>query len=569
MPLNKSCSVDAFEANIKAEIEAGKDRDQAVAIAFDTLKDACGVDTDERLSAKEIVSRGKRESVKFYGMTLEDYRRLTHPLYEAKDYPGLNSPKQKQAISKGYLDLGLVDPSAIKVGPNTKAAAAVRKLILELLVKTKKQGAKSAFIRDPEGILKKIYKGKMVKHTLTQDLEDAVQAITDTSVEVKMRSVKGKTGDGWQIAAKGLEKTFEHVEAALAADEMVELIEQEAEAGDEQKLKKRLGHAKQMFGKARKRRDKHAMRWWKLVHQHTKKALKKVGGGDEAGGGGGGGGGEEGGSGEEGGGEGGEHETFFKALKSKSKAAAKAFKDLPSSSKKFFTSKEHRKKVATAAAKSFRKKATHAVKHVRDEIHEFKDAGKALGKLAKGGKLSGHEKKALKQSAKTIATTVAGTIAMGGLAHVTLAGLAGHWAAETAIKSVAKAAVMAHMMRAGGGPAYLTEEEIESKMLEVWAKNLVHNIAEKFEDFANAGPDEVMEVLQQLHGEGDGEGDEEEAEEGVGDVLALGWEYTGPGVFTKGDQKLYKRKGSWYINDRKLGRMSDTALIATLRREAG
>lgn len=41
MPLKKTCSIQAFEANIAAEIRAGKPREQAVAIAHDTLRNAC------------------------------------------------------------------------------------------------------------------------------------------------------------------------------------------------------------------------------------------------------------------------------------------------------------------------------------------------------------------------------------------------------------------------------------------------------------------------------------------------------------------------------------------------
>lgn len=41
MPLIKTCSIDALEKNIEAEIRAGKPREQAVAIAHDTLRRAC------------------------------------------------------------------------------------------------------------------------------------------------------------------------------------------------------------------------------------------------------------------------------------------------------------------------------------------------------------------------------------------------------------------------------------------------------------------------------------------------------------------------------------------------
>jgi hypothetical protein len=40
MPLKKSSSKEAFRANVKAEIEAGKPAKQAVAIAYATKRDA-------------------------------------------------------------------------------------------------------------------------------------------------------------------------------------------------------------------------------------------------------------------------------------------------------------------------------------------------------------------------------------------------------------------------------------------------------------------------------------------------------------------------------------------------
>jgi hypothetical protein len=40
MPLDHSTSDQAFKDNIKAEINAGKDKDQAVAIAYSVKRDA-------------------------------------------------------------------------------------------------------------------------------------------------------------------------------------------------------------------------------------------------------------------------------------------------------------------------------------------------------------------------------------------------------------------------------------------------------------------------------------------------------------------------------------------------
>lgn len=42
MPLDKSASKEAFSKNVAAEIRAGKPRDQAVAIAYDTQRRAAG-----------------------------------------------------------------------------------------------------------------------------------------------------------------------------------------------------------------------------------------------------------------------------------------------------------------------------------------------------------------------------------------------------------------------------------------------------------------------------------------------------------------------------------------------
>lgn len=62
MPLNKTCSIKAFKDNISAEIKAGKSKDQAVAIAYTILKDACGVENDNNMTSEEIVNYNKKEN---------------------------------------------------------------------------------------------------------------------------------------------------------------------------------------------------------------------------------------------------------------------------------------------------------------------------------------------------------------------------------------------------------------------------------------------------------------------------------------------------------------------------
>jgi hypothetical protein len=320
----------------------------------------------------------------------------------------------------------------------------------------------------------------MVKNALADDLHDATSAMFGQGVEVAMKMVTGKSGLGWKMAAPELGKLMQAAEAA----------ELDEKLGT---LKGRLSHAKDMFGKARQRQDRKAMHWWKSVYKHTKKALK----GDEkpakgAGGGGAGAGAAEPPKDDHGGHE----QSFLKALGSKGKGVVQAFKNLPKNSKKFFSDPGYRKEVAKAAGKSIRAKAAHAVQHVKDEAHEFKTAGIAIGKAARGKEISDHEKHAIKAAAKTVAMTVIGTVAMGGIAHLTLGALAGHFAAETAIKAVVRAAVLAHLMQ--HGIPYLTEEEVDEKALEAWTKKLVDHIAKEFENLADASPEEMAALLMKI-----------------------------------------------------------------------
>lgn len=61
MPLNKGCSQEAFDANVSLMVKEGRDQKQAVAIAFSTLRKACGIADDApEMTVKEIL--GKKES---------------------------------------------------------------------------------------------------------------------------------------------------------------------------------------------------------------------------------------------------------------------------------------------------------------------------------------------------------------------------------------------------------------------------------------------------------------------------------------------------------------------------
>jgi hypothetical protein len=62
MPLDKSCSIQAFKTNLKRLVEEGYENPQLFAIAMNTLKRACGVDPMARMSPEEVVSAKSEEA---------------------------------------------------------------------------------------------------------------------------------------------------------------------------------------------------------------------------------------------------------------------------------------------------------------------------------------------------------------------------------------------------------------------------------------------------------------------------------------------------------------------------
>lgn len=298
----------------------------------------------------------------------------------------------------------------------------------------------------------------------------------------------------------------------MLADQLQEAIAplSEKEGGDEspEALKKRLAHAGKMLQKAKQRKDTKAVDWWTGVHDRTKEALQKATGGEDKGKGG-----EEGAADDKAGkgdseGEGkssGKIKEFASKLKEKGGAAVEAFKNLPQNGKKFFSDPAYRKEAGKHIAGVFRKKAKGVSDFVKHEVGEFKTAGKALGKIAKREKLTDEDKKALKASAKNIAMTVGGTAAMG---HFTITALATHWAAETAIKAVGHSALFAHFI--GDTNFDLLTEEEQEEALNKFAEFIMKGVAEKFDEFANASPEEAMELLGKI--------DVEEAKKAVEDA---------------------------------------------------
>lgn len=176
-----------------------------------------------------------------------------------------------------------------------------------------------------------------------------------------------------------------------------------------------------------------------------------------------------------------------KAVKAAPGAAKKAAKAAPGAIKKFMTDGAHRKAIGKKAASTLRRKAKAVVADVKHEFKEFKEAGAAIGKLAKHEKLTPHDKKAMKAAIKAIAMTVGGTLAMGGIGHLGVTALAQHFAAETAVKAVGKAAMFAHVLyEAEGG---------DEAAFDAWAHKMIKGIADQMEGLGDMSPEQLKEIM--------------------------------------------------------------------------
>lgn len=220
-----------------------------------------------------------------------------------------------------------------------------------------------------------------------------------------------------------------------------------------------LGRAKRFMQQAARRGDRKAASYWAGVAAHAQDNAAK-GGGEKA--------------------------SLADKAKAAVKSAGAAVRNLPANARKFLKDKEYRKEVGKAAAESIKRKGKAALENIKAEGHEFKLAGKALVKVAKRQKLDHHDKTALKAAAKTVASTVAGTVAMGGLSHLTVGALATHFAAETAIKAVGKAALFASVDLREGDEATLRK----------WMEAVVDGIAEGFEKLGDMDESELQQFIK-------------------------------------------------------------------------
>lgn len=184
------------------------------------------------------------------------------------------------------------------------------------------------------------------------------------------------------------------------------------------------------------------------------------------------------------------------AKKTVAKAAAGA-KGLPDAAKRLVSDREHRSAVGKKMAEALKRKSVAAAKNLVGELKELKDGGAALKKLALRQPLSKHDKHALKDCAKTIGMTIAGTIAIGGIGHLTAAALGTHFAAEALIKHIGRAALFADVQRIGW-PIY----EGEDGAIEEVVERVIAKVVQRLEGLGSMSDDEIAKILES---EGGGE----------------------------------------------------------------
>lgn len=250
-------------------------------------------------------------------------------------------------------------------------------------------------------------------------------------------------------------------------------------------------HAASMAQNAARKGNKHGVEYWKGVLSRAQDRLKSAAGQTP------------------GQSKPGSHDTSTKpkegpkGLKAKLKAVGKAagsvvknaavsaidrVKNAPADAKRLVTDSNFRKEVGHQTAEAIKRGAAKAVLHAIGEVAEVAKSGIVLTKIARGQKLSHEDKHVLKAGAKAIASTVIGTMVVGGIAHLTLQALATHFALETATKSAVKAAIYAELA---------TEAEKEV-MLHQWTAHIVRGIEDGFASLGDMSQDKIADIVENL-----------------------------------------------------------------------
>jgi hypothetical protein len=276
------------------------------------------------------------------------------------------------------------------------------------------------------------------------------------------------------------------------------------EDGDPTTANARASNAAKMAQKAARRGDKSAQSYWKSVYANAKERGGRAytgakdrlakSAGQTPGAGHGGHGGGHGDAGGHGAASAAKDAGPKKSIASRvggflARAASKAagsISSLPANAAKLASDRDYRREVGRKLADHVRKIPAKVILGVVNEVEEVVAAGGVLAKAAMRKDLTEADKHTLKAGAKALATTLLGTVAMGGIAHLTIQALASHFAIETAIKSVGKAALYT---------ALVSEADEQKAMLIRWAEDVMKNVQTGFASLGVMTGEEVAGIL--------------------------------------------------------------------------
>lgn len=182
-------------------------------------------------------------------------------------------------------------------------------------------------------------------------------------------------------------------------------------------------------------------------------------------------------------------------LKKSATAASTALKKLPKDVQKLATNPTYRASMGRKLATHIKRIPAKVLLHAIEEVSEVVKAGAVLVKAASGKDLDHKDKHALKAGAKALATTVLGTVVMGGIAHLTVNALAQHFATETAMKSVGKAALFA---------AAVAVAEEKKAMLRAWAEDVMDAVHIGFATMGTMTDEDIVKAFTPEEDEEDG-----------------------------------------------------------------
>jgi len=188
--------------------------------------------------------------------------------------------------------------------------------------------------------------------------------------------------------------------------------------------------------------------------------------------------------------------------------AIKSIKEAPAAAKKFVEDEGHRRKVLMGA----HKKVEHLfelpkalVDTAREEVHEFKDAGAALGKAMKGEKLSKHDKHALKTVGTHLAITAAATAfaatSLGAGAAIFGKAMAKHVALKAVSNVLAKGHMLEEVAHVGAGFKSLLEkfaakDETKTDPMEGFAKLVLAAVGKEMDGLTPKAIGEALEAFE-------------------------------------------------------------------------